>query len=107
MHDLILSRAEVLGIKPSETHYFTTAEEAAYLVAKHQGIAFLNRTSAWRVARNGLTMRPIDEPTLAVKTTLVTRADDRTRLTSEYVRSALRKLPPKSEARQQTLPLAV
>jgi LysR substrate binding domain len=72
MHDLILSRAEELGIKPSEIHYFTTAEEAAYLVAKHEGIAFLNRTSAWRVARNGLTMRPIDEPTLAVKTTLST-----------------------------------
>src|ERR1700722_15804017 len=83
MHDLILSRAEVLGVKPSEIHYFTAAEEAAYLVAKHQGIAFLDRTSAWRVARNGMTMRPIDEPTLVVKTTLITRADDRTRLTSE------------------------
>lgn len=107
MHDLILSRAEVFGVKPSEIHYFTTAEEAAYLVAKHQGIAFLNRTSAWRVARNGLTMRPIDEPTLAVKTTLITRADDRTRLTSEYVRSAKRKLERKSDGDQQRLPLAV
>jgi len=107
MHDLILSRAELLGVKPSEIHYFTTAEEAAYLVAKHEGIAFLNRTSAWRVARNGLTMRPIDEPTLAVKTTLITRADDRTRLTSEYVRSAKRKLERKSDGDQQRLPLAV
>jgi DNA-binding transcriptional LysR family regulator len=107
MHDLILSRAEALGVKPSEIHYFTTAEEAAYLVAKHQGIAFLNRTSAWRVARNGLTMRPIDEPTLAVKTTLVTRADDRTRLTSEYVRSAKRKLERKNDGDQQRLPLAI
>ena len=107
MHDLILSRAELLGVKPSEIHYFTTAEEAAYLVAKHEGIAFLNRTSAWRVARNGLTMRPIDEPTLAVRTTLITRADDRTRLTSEYVRSAKRKLERKSDGDQQRLPLAV
>lgn len=107
MHDLILSRAELLGVKPSEIHYLTTAEEAAYLVAKHEGIAFLNRTSAWRVARNGLTMRPIDEPTLAVKTTLITRADDRTRLTSEYVRSAKRKLERKSNDDQQRLSLAV
>lgn len=107
MHDLILSRAETLGVKPSEIHSFTTAEEAAYLVAKHQGIAFLNRTSAWRVALNGLTMRPIDEPTLAVKITLITRADDRTRLTSEYVRSAKRKLEQKSDGDQQRLPLAV
>jgi DNA-binding transcriptional LysR family regulator len=107
MHDSVLSRAEELGIAPREIQYFTTAEEAAYLVAKHEGIAFLNRTSAWRVARNGLTMRPIDEPGIVVKTTLITRSDDRTRLTSEYVRSAMRKLQRKSDADQQTLPLAV
>ena len=29
MHDLIFSRAEALGVKPTEIHYFTTAEEAA------------------------------------------------------------------------------
>ena len=107
MHDSLLSRAEELGIAPREIQYFTTAEEAAYLVAKHEGIAFLNRTSAWRVARNGLTMRPLDEPGIAVRTTLITRSDDRTRLTGEYVRSAMRKLQPKSDADQQTLPLAV
>ena len=107
MHDSVLSRAEELGIAPREIQYFTTAEEAAYLVAKHEGIAFLNRTSAWRVARNGLTMRPIDEPGIVVKTTLITRSDDRTRLTSEYVRSAMRKLQRKSDSNQRTLPLAV
>ena len=107
LHDLILSKAKELGIKPSEIHYFTTPEEAATLVAKHEGIAFTNRTSAWRVARNGLTMRPVDKPALALKTMLVTRADDRTRLTSEYVRSAKRKLERQSDANQQRLLLAV
>ncbi len=105
MHDSLLSRAEELGIAPREIQYFTTAEEAAYLVAKHQGIAFLNRTSAWRVARNGLTMRPINEPGIMVKTALITRSDDRTRLTSEYVRSAMTKLQRKGDADQRTLPL--
>ncbi len=105
MHDSLLSRAEELGVTPSEIQYFTTAEEAAYLVAKQQGIAFLNRTSAWRVALNGLTMRPIDEPGIVVKTALITRSDDRTRLTSEYVRSAMTKLRRKSSADQQRLPL--
>jgi DNA-binding transcriptional LysR family regulator len=105
MHDSLLSRAEELGIAPREIQYFTTAEEAAYLVAKHEGIAFLNRTNAWRVAQNGLTMRPIDEPGIAVKTALITRSDDKTRLTSEYVRSAMTKLQRKSHAHQQMLPL--
>ena len=107
MHDSILSRAKELGIAPREIQYFTTAEEAAHLVVKHEGVAFLTRTGAWRVARNGLTMRPLDEPTLTVKTTLITRADDRTRLNSEYVRSAKRKFERKSDGDQHRLPLAL
>jgi DNA-binding transcriptional LysR family regulator len=107
MHDFLLSRAEELGVAPSEIQYFTTAEEAAYLVAKHRGIAFLNRTSAWRVAINGLTMRPMEEPGIEVKTALITRSDDRTRLTSEYVRSAMTKLQGQRHTKQQKLPLSV
>ena len=107
MHDSLLSRAKELGIAPREIQYFTAAEEAAYLVAKHDGIAFLNRTGAWRVARNGLTIRPLEEPGIVVKTTLITRSDDRTRLTSEYVRSAMKKLQRNGNTDQQKLPLAV
>jgi DNA-binding transcriptional LysR family regulator len=107
MHESLLRRAETLGIAPREIQYVTTAEEAAYLVVKHDGIAFINRTGAWRVAHDGLTMRPLDEPDIAVKTTLITRSDDRTRLTSEYVRAAMRKLQRKSDSGQRTLPLAV
>jgi DNA-binding transcriptional LysR family regulator len=107
LHDSLLTRAEELGIAPREIQYFTTAEEAAYLVAKHEGTAFLNRTNAWRVARNGLTMRPLAEPGIVVRTTLITRSDDRTRLTSEFVRAAMRKLQRKGDADQQILPLAV
>jgi DNA-binding transcriptional LysR family regulator len=107
MHDSLLSRAEELGVAPSEIQHFTTAEEAAYLVAKHQGIAILNRTSAWRVAINGLTMRPLEEPRIAVKTALITRSDYRTRLTSGYVRAAMTKLQGQRHNKQQKLPLAV
>jgi DNA-binding transcriptional LysR family regulator len=105
LHDSLLRRAEELGIVPREIQLVTTAEEAAYLVVKHQGIAFLGRTGAWRVARNELTMRPLDEAGLIVKTTLITRSDDRTRLTSEYVRADMRKLQPTSDSNQRTLPL--
>ena len=105
MHEALLRKAEELGVAPREIQYVTTAEEAAYLVVKHEGVAFINRTGAWRVARDGLTMRPLDEPGTTVKTTLITRSDDRTRLTSEYVRAAMRKLPRKSDADQRTLPL--
>jgi DNA-binding transcriptional LysR family regulator len=107
LHDSLLHRAKELSITPREIQYVTTAEEAACLVVKHEGIAFINRTGAWRVARDGLTMRPLNEPGIAVKTTLITRSNDRTSLTSEYVRAAMRKLQRKNDTAQRTLPLAI
>jgi DNA-binding transcriptional LysR family regulator len=107
MHDSLLRRAEEVGVTPREIQYVTTADEAAYLVVKDEGIAFINRTGAWRVAHNGLTMRPLEEAGIAVRTTLITRADDRTRLTSEFVRAAMKKLQRKSDSNQRTLPLAI
>jgi DNA-binding transcriptional LysR family regulator len=107
MHDRLLSRAEELRIVPREIQYVTTAEEAASLVVKHEGIAFITRNGAWRVARDGLTMRPLEEAEINVTTAIVTRSDDRTRLTSEYVRAAVRKLQMQEESKQQILPLAV
>jgi len=105
LYDQLLIQANALGVEPSEIHHVTTAEEAAHLVVQHQAVAFLTQAGAWRVARSGLTMRPLEEEGLTLKTTLVTRADDRTRLTSEFVRATARKLKQKSGVQQQILPL--
>jgi len=107
MHDSLLRRAEGVGITPREIQYVTTAEEAAYLVVKHEGIAFINRIGAWRVAHDGLTMRPLVEAGIEAKTTLITRSDDRTRLTSEFVRAAMKKLQRTNDSNQRSLPLAI
>ncbi len=105
LYDEVLRRADALGIQPSEIHQVTTAEEAAHLVAQLDGVALLTRNGAWRVSRDGLTLRPLAESEIWVKTTIITRADDRTRLTSEYVRATMRKLQQGDASVQQTLPL--
>lgn len=106
LHDQLLAFARERDIKPRHYHHVTTAEEAAQLVTQHNGVAFLVRSGAWRVARDGLTMRPLREPGLAVKTSIITRSDDESRLTSEFVRSSMRRLRPTQAALvQQSLPL--
>jgi DNA-binding transcriptional LysR family regulator len=105
LYDEVLRRAHSLNIQPSEIHQVTTAEEAAHLVAQLDGVALLIRNGAWRVARDGLTLRPLAESDIRVKTAIITRADDRTRLTSEYVRASMRKLQQGGALVQQTLPL--
>ena len=39
-------------------HHFTSPEEASELVRENKGFAFLPRATAWRIARDGLTVRP-------------------------------------------------
>jgi DNA-binding transcriptional LysR family regulator len=93
------------GITASDAHYVMTAEEASVLVLAHKGVAFLTRTGAWRIARDETTMRPLVEERLRLVTKLATRADDRSRLVSEFVRAAGRKLNSVPRALQGRLPL--
>ncbi len=62
LYDAIHERAISLGIAATERHHVTSAEQAAQLVFRTGGAAILKKHDAWRVAMDGLTMRPLDEP---------------------------------------------
>ena len=55
-------------------------------------VAFLTRAGAWRVARHGLTMRPLANKKLHIQNAFVVRSGNDSRLLSELVRSLKRKL---------------
>lgn len=82
-----------------------TAEEASELVLAQKGVAFLPRDAAWRIACEGITMRPLMEDQLKLVTRLATRSDSKERLVSEYVRAAGRKLSSIVQPPQGRLPL--
>jgi hypothetical protein len=84
----------------------TSAEEASELILAHKGVGFLSRGDAWRIARDGVTMRPLAEERLRLVTKLATRADNKSRLVSEFVRAVGRKLASTRPAQQARLPLA-
>lgn len=106
LYDQMTTRANETGVKPREIHHVTSAEQAACLVQDRHAVAFLTRVGAWRIARKGITMRPLAEEGFVLKTALVTRARDESRLTSQFVRSAMTKLEGESGVNHHRLRLA-
>ena len=104
--EMIQSASSAKGIVAPDTHTFTTADEAAGLVLVHKGAAFLTRESAWRISSNEIAVRPLSEEHPKLVTRLAMRADDKKRLTSEFVRAAGRKLVKVQHPQQQSTALA-
>ena len=106
LYDQMTARATETGVKPREVHHVTSAEQAACLVQDRHAVAFLTHVGAWRIARKCMTMRPLAEEGFVLKTALVTRARDESRLTSQFVRSAMTKLEGESGVNHRRLRLA-
>ena len=105
LYETVQHVASESDIRASEIHHFSTPEEAVPLILEHDGLAFLNRPSAWRIARDGITMRPLAENNLRVITNLAVRADSKSRLVNEFVKATARKLDNLQKPIQQRLSL--
>jgi len=106
LYDTIQTVAADRGAHPLDLYHFTSPEEAAELVREHRGLAFLPRAAAWRVARDGLTMRPLVEDRLRLVTSLAVHIDSKSRLVNEFVKAAGTKFDGISHRGQKKLPLA-
>ncbi len=104
--EMIQATASAKGIVAPDTHSFTTAEEASALVLAHKGAAFLTREAAWRISSNEIAVRPLSAEHPKLVTRLAMRANDKKRLTSEFVRAAGRKLVKAQSAQQRSTALA-
>jgi DNA-binding transcriptional LysR family regulator len=105
LYDSIQLVASDKEIRPSEIHAFTSPEEASELIREYNGLAFLPRTAAWRIARDGITMRPLAEDRLRLVTRLAVRNNTKSRLVNEFIRAAAKKLGSVGQAVQEKLPL--
>ena len=104
--EMIQAEASANHIVAPDTHTFTTAEEASALVMAHKGAAFLTREAAWRISSNEIAVRPLSAEHPKLVTRLAMRADDKKRLTSEFVRAAGRKLVKVQHPSQRSTSLA-
>jgi DNA-binding transcriptional LysR family regulator len=92
LYDTLMSLARSEGIEYRSLNHVMSADEASHLILKSGGIAFLTRAGAHRVARHGLIARPLDEESLKLDVHLAARADNNSKLVSEFVRAFVTKL---------------
>lgn len=105
LYQTIHSVASDKDVFPSDVYHFTSPEEASELVREHRGLAFLPRAAAWRIARDGLTLRPLEEGRLRLVTSLAVHAESKSRLVNEFVKAVGRKLGGIEQRGQRRLPL--
>ncbi|MES2390926.1 MAG: LysR substrate-binding domain-containing protein [Acidobacteriota bacterium] len=106
LYDLILETAERRNVRPGRIQHITAPEEAFPFVADSSAVAFLVKAGALLIARNGVTIRPLAEHSLRLRTFLVSRADNDSKIASEIVRTFVRKTSEVSTYKQLPLPIS-
>ena len=92
VYDTLLRVAGERDILPGEIHEVLVADEAHPYLTEGNAFAFLTKSAALRVARDGVTLRPLAESRLALKSFLASRADNESKAAGEMVRAFGRKL---------------
>jgi DNA-binding transcriptional LysR family regulator len=105
LYDRVHSVAGDQNVHPADVFQFTSPEEASELIRDHDGLAFLPRAAAWRIARDGLTLRPLDEEDLRLVTSLAVHVDNKSRLVIDFVKAVGKKLGIVNRRSQRQLPL--
>lgn len=92
VYDSVMAAAEAKGIAPQRTQHVTAPEEAFPCVAEGSCVAFVVKAGALRIARDGVTVRPLAESSLSLKTYLISRSDNQSKAVSALARSFMRRL---------------
>lgn len=80
------------GVRPTEVQHILQAEEAAALILQNDSIALLPKFAAWRISDDIVTLRPLQDERLLLRTFLVARSDEQSRLVAESVKATARRM---------------
>jgi DNA-binding transcriptional LysR family regulator len=105
LHDMIARRAAEDGVIYRNNQNVLSADEAFQLVAENLGIAFLTMASAPRTKSPGVTVRPLVDKELRIELYLASRAENRSKLASEFVRAFMKRIEQILAPPQRNLPL--
>jgi len=92
LYDAVMKLAENRKVAPAKIHHITAPEEAYPFLADGSSLAFFVKAGALVMARNGITVRPLAEKTLFLKTYLASRTDNKSKVASELVRTFMTKI---------------
>lgn len=106
LYDLIQKLADEGRVIPSALQHFMVPEESLPLLRDPGGIVIAPKSGALRIARDGLTMRPVNDDRLRMKTRLISRADNSSPAISELFRTFMLRLKHIRLNSQMSLPLS-
>lgn len=92
VYDAVMRVAEERKVAPAKLHHVVVPEDSYSFMEDDGAVAFVVKSGAIRIARNGITVRPLAEDALMLKTYLASRADNNSKVVSELVRAFMRKL---------------
>jgi len=92
VYDKVMRLAHERNVIPDSLRHIVVPEDAFPFIADDGGIAFVVKSGAIRIARDGITVRPLAEDALVLKTYLASRAQEESKVVSELVRAFMRKL---------------
>lgn len=92
VYDSVMRVADERKAAPAKVHHVVVPEDSYSFMADDGAVAFVVKSGAIRIARNGITVRPLAEDALMLKTYLASRADNNSKVVSELVRAFMRKL---------------
>jgi DNA-binding transcriptional LysR family regulator len=104
VYDRIQKAMSEDGAHPTEVQHILQAEEAAALILQDDSVALLPKFAAWRISDDIVTLRPLRDERLVLKTFLVARPDEQSRLVAEFVKATARRI--NRTPKQGRLPLA-
>ena len=105
LYDSILRTAHSKGVMPAQIHHVMTAEEAFPFLTHGRAMAFLPKSGALRIARDRITLRPLAEDALLLKTYITARSDNKSKIASEFMRMFVRKISQFNVVKQMALPI--
>jgi len=106
LYDSVMKLAEERKIAPTKIYHITAPEEAFPYVADGSSLAFLVKAGALIMARHGITVRPLTEEALSLKTYLASRVDNESKVASELVRAFMRKVSDLGRDKQFLVPVS-
>jgi DNA-binding transcriptional LysR family regulator len=107
LYDLVQKLSREMRVVPSDIQHFMVPEEAIPLLIDPTAIVIVPKSGALRIARDGLTMRPLDEEKLVMTTLLISRTDNSSPVLSELFRGFMRRMNYRKGEDQMSLPIPV
>jgi DNA-binding transcriptional LysR family regulator len=92
IYDGVFALADKEHIKFRQVQHVMSAEGAAQMLREGHRVAILTRTGAWRIAEHGITKRPLVDDALLLRTALVMRSDNRSRILIEFTKAYMTRL---------------